>query len=176
MGEVGSILLVEYDPASLWFNASITITAGWLRSGGRVDYNTMAQPPDEIRGQLRQLGVEPENLEREEKLTITDWYTATLGQKSKEKYSQQSLKIADLSIKLAQTHLKGLPQPDMLILGDDESTFARFNDEKAWIELELNRIFPGYRSRKAIGIEEIMRGIHSEWAYKMLEGSSDYRF
>lgn len=54
----GSTLLVEYDPASQWYNASITISAGWLKAGGKVDYDALAQPPDDVRAKLRGLGLE----------------------------------------------------------------------------------------------------------------------
>jgi KaiC/GvpD/RAD55 family RecA-like ATPase len=94
----GSNILAEYDPASQWYNASITISAGWLSTGGKVDYDTFSQSPDDIRAQFRRVGVKPDVIEREEKLTITDWYTATLGQKSKEKHSHESLRIPELSI------------------------------------------------------------------------------
>jgi KaiC/GvpD/RAD55 family RecA-like ATPase len=169
----GSILLVEYDPASQWYNASFTITAGWLKTGGKADYNTMTRPPEDIRAQLRRVGLEPESLEREGKLIITDWYSATLGQKSKEKYSHESLKISDLSIHFAQTLMRGEPEPGMLSMLDDESTFARFNDEKAWLELELTRMIPGLRLRKNIGLVPIMEGVLSEWVRKRFEGASD---
>jgi len=169
----GSNILVEYDPASQWYNASITMTAGWLRTGGRVDYDTFAHSPNDIRTQLMRIGLEPKVPEREEKLKITDWYTATLGQKSNEKNAHDSLKFSELSIYFAQTIMRGDPEPDHLYMVDDESTFARFNDEKAWVELELTRIMPGFKRRKAIGLCSIMQGIHSEWVYKRLEGASD---
>jgi len=169
----GSNILVEYDAASQWYNASITITAGWLMTGGRADYDAFAHPTDDIRSHLRRIGLEPEVLEQQEKLNITDWYTATLGQKSKEKHSHETLKIPELSIYFAQTLMRGEPEPDHLYMEDDDSTFARFNDEKTWIELELTRILPGFRLRKAIGFCAVMKGVHSEWVYKRLEGICD---
>jgi len=144
-----------------------------LRTGGRVDYDTFAQSPDDVRAQLRRVGMEPEALEKEGKLTVTDWYTATLGQKSKEKYSHESLRISELSIYFGQTIMRGEPEPDHMYIVDDESTFARFNDEKTWIELELTRIMPGLKRRRAIGFCAVMKGIHSEWVYKRLEGACE---
>ncbi len=173
---LGSQLLVEYDPASQWFNASLTITAGWLKSGGSAEYATFAQPPEDLRSQFKRLGLNCEELEQEEKLAITDNYAATLGQKTKEKHFLPSLKVADLSIEWSKAFMAGTwepPAPGYLIISDDESTFARFNDEKAWVELELTRYIPGMRMRKVTAIAGVMMGIHSEWAYKRLEGASD---
>ena len=169
----GTNILAEFDPTSQWYNASITITAGWLRSSGRVDYDTFAQPPDDVRAQLNRLGFEPEVLEREEKLTITDWYTTTLGQKSKEKHSHDTLKIHELSPYFAASVMLGEPEPDHLYIADDDTTFARFNDEKAFVELELTRLMPAFRRRKAIGFCGVMKGVQSDWVYRRLEAASD---
>ena len=82
----GSTLLVEFTGASQWYNASLTVAAGWLKQGGKITYNSLAHSPDDIRSRLIRLGVNSEQLEKEEQLRIMDWYTTTLGQKSKEKY------------------------------------------------------------------------------------------
>ena len=168
----GSNLLVEFDPASHWYNASITIAAAWLRTGGKVEYDAFTQPADDVRAQLKRLGIEPEKHEREEKLTITDWYSATLGQKSKEKYSHPTLKMSELSINWSQ-EMRDEPEPDLLDIGDQESTFARFNDEKVWVEVTLTRIIPVYKIRKSINFITVVKGIHSEWVYKKLEAAVD---
>lgn len=149
------------------------MTAGWLNTGGKADFGTFTQPPNDVRAQMKRLGLEPEVLEREGRLIITDWYTATLGQKSKEKESHETLKISDLSIHFAQTLLRGEPEPDMITTCDDESTFARFNDEKTWMELELTRAIPGLKRRRMTSLFPVMNGVHSEWVYKRWEGVSD---
>jgi len=168
----GSILLVEYDSASQWYNASITITAGWLKTGGKVDYAAFSRSPDEIRTQLKRIGVELEKFEGDGKFVMTDFYTPMLGQKSKEKDSH-SLKVADLSIYLGQTLLRGTPDPDMLYIGDDESTFARFNDEKSWTELEFTRMIPGIKARRSTLFIPLTMGVLSDWVYKRFESVSD---
>jgi KaiC/GvpD/RAD55 family RecA-like ATPase len=148
------------------------MTAGWITTGGRVEYATCAQSPDEVRTQLRRLRLEPDQLEREEKLTITDWYTATLGQKSKEKSHVETLKVSELSIGFSKD-MKGPPGSGLLIISDDESFLARFNEEKAWIEFELTRVLPLMKSLKAVCFLGVMVGVHSDWAYRRLEGGSD---
>ena len=65
------------------------------------------------------------------------------------------------------------PAPGHLIISDDESTFGRFNDEKAWIELELTRLIPAGRMRKVTAITAVMIGVHSDWVYKRFEGASE---
>ena len=82
---LGSSILVEYDPASQWYNTSLTIAAGWIKSGGVTSYNVYDHPPESVRLQLKRLGLDVEGLEKEERLRIIDWYTMQLGKKSQEK-------------------------------------------------------------------------------------------
>jgi KaiC/GvpD/RAD55 family RecA-like ATPase len=169
----GSALLVEYDPASQWINASLTIAAGWLRTGGRAVYITQSQPPDDTRSQLTRLGLEVEALEKENKLLLYDWYTVTLGQKSKEKRAADSLKIADLSIWVSRELMRGPPISDLLSIADNCSVLMRINEEKSWVEWELTRVIPAMKLRKLIFVHGVIGGIHSEWTYKQLEAGVD---
>ena len=169
----GSNINVEFEPASQWYNASLTIAAGWIRTGGGVSYNTFAQPPATVRAQLDRLGVNTEELEAKDQLRIWDWYTASLGQKSKEKYAIDSLKAADLSIVHAKTQLPGPSIPHRLRISDNASALGRFNDEKSWTEFVLTRGIPIAVSRQSTSVAGIMTGVHSDWVYKQIEGASD---
>jgi len=172
----GSNLLVEFDPASQWYNASFTIAAGWIRSGGAVDYNATAQPLTNIRSKLNRLGLDVETLERESKLELNDWYTATLGKKSNERLAETSLKVADLSIDFLKPEF--LENPSRLAelgIRDNASTLARFNDEKAWVEFEVTRAIQVAVAglHKSVWIRGVVKGVHSEWVYKRLEDAYD---
>ena len=171
----GSTFLVEFDSASQWYNASYTISAGWLRQGGTVDYWIAAQPPDKMRSQLRRLGIaNVEELEASGKLEIWDCYTCQLGRKSTEKLALESLKVADLSIWWSKMQAAGRPpDPSMLRICDDLSILGRFNDEKTWVELVLTRLVPVSFLRKETGIGGVMKGVGEQWLYKRLEGAFD---
>ena len=174
----GSNLLVEYDAASQWYRASLNITREWLRAGGEVGYNVAAQPPDSLRSQLRKLGLNVEEFEAVGKLEIWDWYTATLGQKSKEKFvGSSTLKAADLSIEIGRAELKpamaGETYPEYLRIWDNCSMMARFNDDKAWVEFLLTRVFPSGFHSKSTFMVGVIRGIHSDWVYRQLEDAAD---
>ncbi len=182
----GSALLVEYDAASAWYQASLNITAEWLRTGGVVSYHVAAQSPDNIRSQLARLGLDVKDLEAKQKLRVFDWYTATLGRKSTEKFAFYSLKVADLSVLFSKylmaspassasssDALPPQPSPDWLRILDDASCLARFNEEKSWVEFVRTRMVPIASLWKSTGMSGVMRDIHSDWAYKNLEASSD---
>lgn len=182
----GSNLLVEFDPSSQWHNAHVAMAASWLMTGGKVVYHIAAQPRERVRDQLRRLGVgnveELEGLhEKDPKLTLTlnDWYSATIGRKTQDHWSiVPSLKVADLSIEWAQgeKEISGLfqqPGPPVLRILDNVSCLARFNDEKAWVEFVITRLIPRATKWNQVTIIGLMRGLHSDWVYKNLEGTAD---
>ena len=178
----GSSLLVEYDPTSAWYQASLSIAAEWLRGGGVVSYHVASQPPHNIRSQLAQLGLDVGQLEATDKLRVFDWYTATLGRKSNEKYAFYSLRAADLSVLFASylmateadiDHQPPQPSPDWLRILDDVSCLARFNEEKSWVEFVKTRMVPIASLWRSTGIVGIIKGIHSDSTYRNLEASCD---
>jgi KaiC/GvpD/RAD55 family RecA-like ATPase len=169
----GSNILVEFDPASQWYNASLTIAAGWLSTGGRVSYIANSQSPHDIRSGLRSLGLRVEELEEKDQLWITDLYAASIGQKSKEKFAPESLKVADLSIWIAREAMVETSAPEFLVIAENNSILDRFNDEKNWVELMLTRPIPMAKSRQMTQVLGFMSGIHSNWAYKQLEAVAD---
>jgi KaiC/GvpD/RAD55 family RecA-like ATPase len=166
-------MLVEFDPLSQWYDTIATIAAGWLRDGGTWSYNLTAQTPDAARARLSRLGVDVGELEGLDRLRIHDYHTLTLGQKSKERFAHDSLKVADMSIDFAKTGLVGPPMPHVLRAMDNMSVMARFNDERSWIEFMLTRALPMASIRKSVGINGIIRGLHAEWVYKQLEDAND---
>ncbi len=178
---LGSNILVEFDPASQWYNASLTIASGWVRSGGVSSYNVYDHPPESARLQLKNLGLDVETLEKAEKLRIIDEYTTQLGQKSQEKYAETSLKVADLSISYARTAKTISPfpgtshrlGPDVLRIADDESVILRFNDEKSFIDLWRTRLIPVAPSSKSTAIVGFVKGVYSEYVYRSMETSVD---
>jgi KaiC/GvpD/RAD55 family RecA-like ATPase len=169
----GVNILVEYDPATRWIDASFTIAADWLKSGGLVSYNVSTQSPENVRSNLSRLGVNTSPYESEGRFVIVDWYSATLGLKSTEKRSLDSLRAADLSIRFSQTSLKGPPIPDRLRITDSFSVLDRFNPEKAWVEFWISRHIPVASMRKSTAISGMIKGVHSDWAYKTLENAVD---
>ena len=62
--------------------------------------------------------------------------------------------------------------PEYLRILDNCSVLDRFNDsEKSWVELLLTRIIPRASYLRSTLIIGIMRGIHSDWVYRLLEGA-----
>jgi len=56
---------------------------------------------------------------------------------------------------------------------ENSSTWYRFNDEKAMMEVELTRFIPSFKLRKSTAIRAIMKDVHSNWVLQQLEGAHD---
>jgi KaiC/GvpD/RAD55 family RecA-like ATPase len=87
------------------------------------------------------------------------------------------LKAADLSISIAQDELKpamaGEAYPEYLRIWDNSSVLARFNEDKAWVEFLLTRVFPSGSYTKSTLLVGLIRGVHTEWVYGQLEDAAD---
>ncbi len=167
----GTNFLVEFDPASQWYNASLTIAAGWLKTGGSVSFVAQSLSPDYLRSQLQQLGLNIVELERNDRFWITDLYTGSLGQKSKERFAPESLKVSDISLWIAKEAMTDSPSPEFLVISDNGSILDRFNDEENWVEMVLTRPIPMSKPRQITQLIGIISGVHSSWAYKQLESA-----
>jgi len=171
---LGSNILVEYDPASQWYNTSVTIAAGWIKSGGVASYNAYDHSPESVRLQLKRLGLDAERLEREEKLRIWDWYTIQLGKKSQEKYAMPSLKVADLSIDYSRRVIVSTRSSDHLRVMDDALVLLRFNDERSFIDFWRTRLVPttGPNSNST-ALPSVPKGVYPEYICRTFEVAAD---
>jgi KaiC/GvpD/RAD55 family RecA-like ATPase len=169
----GSVVLVEYDPTAQWYAASLIIAAGWLQSGGKIAYTAGTTPPDAVRVHLRRLRVNVEELERNDRLRIWDWYSRVMGRSSTEKYSVDSLKAADLSIRMLKDMKRVPPVPEVLRISENFSLLDRYNEEKSWVDFALSRLIPWASLSQSTWIFGVISEIHSNWAYRNLESAVD---
>lgn len=169
----GSNFLVEFDPSSQWYNAVLTITAGWLNTRGKVTYLLSSRAPDDIRAQLTRLRIDVPGAEASDTLRIWDAYSKTLGLQSREKYKIESMNVADLRIWASKEFMHQPPSPDLMYITENSSVAARYNDEKSWIEYTLTRVLPAASMTKATNVRGITVGVHSDSAYKQLEAAND---
>ena len=75
-----------------------------------------------------------------------------------------------MSIWILKEWMPNTPIPGFLEISDNTSAVARFNDEKAWVEYVVTRVFP---ATSMIDIRGLMREVQSEWVYKQLEGAHE---
>ena len=188
----GTVLVVEYDPDSQWFAFATTIVALFLHQDGRVSYDAMSRPTEDVKRGLLALGVDVSQVQKSGQLWLNDWYSATLagGQLGSPDHRsgifQQidggvralSLKIADLSLHWLKS-LKSMSQETAnrtihtIIVAESNSEVLRFNEESAYLEWTISRVNPTSRKRRFVTLEGFVRGIHSEPFYRRLENAAD---
>ena len=186
---------VEYDPDSQWLAVATTIGAKYLQTGGRAGFVSVMRPPEAVKKSLTKLGIDVPAAIAERRLTVDDWYTATLtGGRitSEEKGGQllepieggtrpRSIKVADLSVEWLRLSKQGpLPYdvvetwpPGGLTIFDSLTEVTRFNDENSYLEYAITRGWANERKAKRIRIGGAARGVQAESFYKRLEGASD---
>jgi len=71
----GSSYLIEFEPDSLWYETSLTITAQALRLGNKTEYHTFMHLPNDIRDGLSRLGLNLKRFEQDGLFRIIDTYT-----------------------------------------------------------------------------------------------------
>lgn len=190
----GTLFLVEFDPESQWLAVAATITAGYLRAGGRVSYTALLRSPETVRENLLALGVDVSAAAREGRFAVDDYYSATLtggrldggGPSVIERlegggYRPRSLKVVDLSVEWLKDMKQGPGAgrvwenwpPGALTIEESLSQMLRFNEEKPFLEWRVSRDHPNLRRTKRIFFGDFVRGIHSESFYKRLESDVD---
>jgi KaiC/GvpD/RAD55 family RecA-like ATPase len=185
----GTPFLVEFDPESEWLAVATTITAGYLRAGGRVAYIASIRSPEVVKEELAALGVDIPSAISENHFLLYDWYSATLtggrlggGDSSVFEYFKgggraRSLKVADLSVAwLKASKEPSGPEdiernwpPGALNIWDSMSEMLRFNEENPLLEWVNTRAGPNEWRAKRIDIIGVVRDVHTIAFYKRLE-------
>jgi KaiC/GvpD/RAD55 family RecA-like ATPase len=190
------MFLVEFDPDSQWLAVATTVAARFSETNQHVGYLAMSRTPEAVRDNLANLGVDVARAEKDGRLAIEDWYSASLTGGRIDSTSKGtrifestttglrvlSLKVADLSVEWLKSSKNG-PQPvydivdfwppGSLIIVESFSTILRFNEERAFVEWIESRVNPSERKRKSITLQGFVRGIHTEQLYRLMENASD---
>jgi KaiC/GvpD/RAD55 family RecA-like ATPase len=180
--EFGTNLLVEFEPDSAWYEASLTIVAQALRNGHKALYHTFQHPPADVEHDLKKLGLDLAKLQGDGFFEILDSLavqTGGLNPVSQEEPIAKSLKIPDLSISAAQIIRKGrdegVPEEEKWWVHVDDNTaiITRYNPENNVLDFWRTRHFPFSRLTKEITIYSMLKGTVSETFLSQVETISD---
>jgi len=184
----GGHYIVEFDPDSLWYETSLTITALALKRGTKTEYHVFQHFPSEAKEKLSKLGVDAEKLEKEGLLSIWDSYTPTIeyekekAKMEREKGNQwQSTKGKPLDLvksakSWAESAKAGYPEDEKRWLHIDDNTaiFLQYNDEKTMIDSWRIGPLPfGIRARETPHFLAFVKGVASEAFYTKFEALCD---
>lgn len=178
-GEIdyGTTLLVEFDPLSLWQEASLTIATRALRQGTRTEYHVFKRSPKEVTGDFTRLGMNVKQLEEEGKLRFHDDYTAQtgLGSGFPGYPAEKSMKITDRSLEALKA-LKGPfseAEKRWLHIDDDTSVLLQYNKEEECIDFWRTRLIPAFKALETVVLWGFLTGTASDSFYRKLESLCD---
>lgn len=180
----GANYLVEFEPQSLWYEASLTLCAQALKMGLRADYHVFTHIPGEIRGQLSRLGLDVDRLESDDTFRIIDSYSVQTGTGAAKRVGKtsplewvdlKSMNMNDWNFSTSNILKGDVPEVDMrrLHIDDNTSVLVQFNDEKSVAEHFRTHTVPFVRHLQLAAIHSVAAGIFSDSFYRQFESFSD---
>jgi KaiC/GvpD/RAD55 family RecA-like ATPase len=165
----GRVIVALYDPDSQYNPLFVNISAEHLRSGGDLLYLGSARPPNEIRQQFSELGVDIAEYEARDNAVLFDAYSAQMGIKSSEKYQTRTSNLNELSITISES----APQwpAGTLVIVESYSHMA-LNQEKVFAKF-WQRVAGRWRNQSAIMIVGLAVDLHSQEFYQEMKLVSD---
>ncbi len=176
--DYGSNLLVEFEPRSIWFEASLTLAAQAVKEGVKTEYHTFQMGPKEIRKALARMGVNAEAAHANGDFDIIDSHTIQSGIGVPETLDQvvsQSVKLSDWSIGFVKLLKAGIQQQNLRWLHVDDNTgvLLEYNQEKDFIDLWRTRVIPYIRQCESVLLYSVAKGVASDAFYKKVESLCD---
>jgi TolB-like protein/pimeloyl-ACP methyl ester carboxylesterase/KaiC/GvpD/RAD55 family RecA-like ATPase/Tfp pilus assembly protein PilF len=177
----GANYLVEFEPQSLWFEASLTLCAQALRQGIRTDYHTFTHPPEDIRRHLGQMGLDLPKLEADDTFRIWDSYSVQTGLVTPSG-GAGGIQRMDSSVNMKDwdagsiSAIKGeVSEADKrrLHVDDNTSILVQFNDEKSVSEHFRTLTVPFVRRVEFAAIHSVAAGMFSDGFYRQFESFCD---
>ncbi len=170
----GTSLVVEFEPHSVWYEASLTIVSYALRNEIRTDYHTFMHPPDEIRADLAKFGLEMPKLEENDVFRILDSYTIQTGgkpQKSKAPSYYESVDMTDWKYARRDEMGKGTYEAHMKRLHVDDNTaiLNQYNSETKIIDMVRTRARPYWKALDLAMVNALATGVASNTFYAQWE-------
>lgn len=180
----GSLILVEFEAHSLWYETSLTIAANALKDGLAVDYHTFQRPPKDIRDSITKLGVDIEKEEEGKRFRIIDSYDCQVGMKQQGKgggplrgLAQETLAVSDWisdsrTASMLTAEQDEIMEKNRLHIDENTSALLSVNDEKSvndfWLKIAAITTKYGL-----IMINSICTGCASQAFYNKFESIAD---
>jgi len=182
--EYGTMLLAEFEPDSIWYDASLTMAAQALRNGIKTDYHTFQRNPSEVGRAIARFGLDVRKLQEDGLFRIIDSYTVQTGLGEPEKPRRgdqgmltltQSVRLSDWSIAAVQAIKTGVPELERsrFHIDDDTSVLLQYNAEKVFIDYWRTRTLPTARARETAFLNSAVVGVCSEAFYRQFESLCD---
>lgn len=175
------MLLVEFEPQSIWSDTFFTIAIQALKSRIKTDLHILQRRPEEVKAILTKQGLDVRKLQDEDLLRIIDSYTVQTGlgsaenPKGSEAFKTKSLRMSDWGIAAKSLIQGGIAEADKhrLHLDDNLTVLTRYNPEDAMIDYWRTRLIPLYRASESVLVNPLAIGVASDSFVKQCETLAD---
>ena len=148
----------------------------------KTEYHCFMHHPDEVKEDLRTLGVAKERLQSEDTLRILDTYSATTGlggskplEKIAVSYEAESIRLREWAERMADTIKRGPSEEEQewLHIDDNTSVLLQYNTENEILDHWRIRAIPYARARKLAMVHSLVTGVASTSFYRKFESICD---
>jgi class 3 adenylate cyclase len=178
---LGGNYLVEFEPSSPWYEASVTIAARSVQSGLKTEYHSFHQNIVDVKAALEDLGLAVDREIERGMLKLIDSYTPAtprakgrpLGRVGFLASSTPDVGRWGRTIKKQIAH--GFEERDRkwLHIDDNTSLLLQFTDEESMLNGWRTVFIPWGRARELITVNGFVKGIASEAFYRKNEALYD---
>ena len=175
--DYGRIVLIEFQPNSLWYESALTIASQALKAGIRTDFHTFQHPPDDARRSMRTQGIDTATAEKEGRLRIIDSYTIQTGLRPPTRrepygFASGSLKMSDWTAASPQVLVE--PEERRLVhIDENNSVLLNHNSEGEVLDFFRARAYEGARRNEILFLHSFLMNNHSRRFYAAFESLAD---
>ncbi|HEY1198735.1 MAG TPA: adenylate/guanylate cyclase domain-containing protein [Thermoplasmata archaeon] len=178
---VGGNYLVEFEPGSPWYEASITIAARAVQSGLKTEYHSFHQKIVDVKEALEELGLSVDVETKRGRLRLIDSYTPEAGKvrtgpRGKVGFlSDRAPHVGRWQKAIRKQIADGIEEPDKkwLHIDDNTSLLLQFTDEESMLNGWRTVFIPWGRARELITINGFVKRVASEAFYRKNESLYD---
>ncbi|HKT22065.1 MAG TPA: adenylate/guanylate cyclase domain-containing protein, partial [Nitrososphaerales archaeon] len=179
--DYGTVVLVEFEPQSCWYEASYTIAAQSLRSGLKTDLHLFQHDPKEARNAIRNSGLDVKSLEDRDLLRFIDSFSVQVGvnqadiPKGADAFKTSSVRIEDWAEAAGAQIAQEIDDSERqrVHIDDHTAVLARYNREDDIIDYWRTRIIPLYKERQGVLINAVVLCVASDSCYRQHESLAD---
>ncbi|HEY6237613.1 MAG TPA: hypothetical protein VIZ68_00310 [Thermoplasmata archaeon] len=179
--EYGTVLLVEFEPQSCWFDLALSLVAQAVRAGAKTDLHLFQRKPDQVKASLTRAGLDVGKLQQTDQLRILDSYTLQTGigvpeePSGGDSFLTQSLRVADWGSAAKRQIIEGIPESekDRFHVDENISILSRYNREEEIVDYWRTRAIPRHKERRTIFVNAVAVGVTSEGFHRQFESMAD---
>jgi class 3 adenylate cyclase len=178
---LGGNYLVEFEPSSPWYEASVTIAARSVQSGLKTEYHSFHRSIVDVKEALADLGVSVDRETKRGMLRLIDSYTPAPGQGKGRPLGRAGFlansapDVGRWAKSIKQQIAAGFEPRERrwIHIDDNTSLLLQFTDEDSMLNGWRTVFIPWGRARELITINGFVKGVASEAFYRKNEALYD---